>query len=1228
MKNISFFAVCGRSVRSLYRLARTLVPLARGMADTHKAKGRAALRARLLVILVIGVIVFTEAGGMSWAQTANTGALTGTVTDVSGAVVANADVTVDSEASGATRKAITGVDGVYRVPLLPPGSYRVEASKDGFKLAVRSGVTVAVTESTGLDIQLEVGSSTETITVTANAAQVDYVSTQLGDVIDDKKMQNIPLNGRSYLDLLGLQAGVVPINTTGSGEPISGSLYGGRLSVNGGREDANAFFVNAMNVEETNYNGASIVPILDSIQEFRLLTNTFDAEYGHFSGAIVNVVTKSGTNDVHGTAFEFLRNQIMDARNFFDTNKGVFRQNQFGGVLGGPIWKNHLFFFVDYQGTRQALGLQTGIVPTPSLAERGGDFSDVGTTGYAPLTGVVRGSNKPADGAMPTVLSQRLGYTVTSGEPYWTPTCTTHQAAVNGICLFPNGVIPQSAWSPAAKGLLKFIPLPTGATGSGQPFFRSSLLQTTNDDKFAPRVDFVNQRTGNWSFYYHYDNASLVNPLQDGSVNIPGFASADDSRSQEATVSNTQILSPSASNEAHFGYVRFAFKTTDPIGGLGKLSSFGFQEGGLGIIPQLPSAEGVPVINLNQLGMVFQSALASRYYQDIYSLSDGLSLVSGKHTMAFGGAYAFHKNVEYSGGGFNGNFSFNGGETGNDFADFLIGAPDSYGQHDPYIGDLRLSTASFYAQDSYRVRPDLTINYGLRWELGQPWYDVQGQLQAFVPGLQSKVYPNAPEGFLYPGDPGITKGDAKTQYHNLAPRLGIAYSPGATSGWAREVFGGPGKTSIRAAAGIFYTSFDTEGNYDQEGDAPFANFFVSPTLVYLEEPFKSRVGSNDPGQRFPLPALTSNVSFASFLPLSGSPGLNINAVTPYTEDFNFTIQRQIATSTILTLGYVGTRGHHLFSDVEFNPGDPAKCLQIAQLFAAAGQPGNGCGPFGEDTIYNINGQTFNGTRPYSVTSGRYLSQGILDFADSTWVSTIANSDYNSFQATLNKSFGSIRFLAAYTWSKSMDNSSTFRDLINPYNPNRSRSLSAFDIPQNFVASYSYDLPLERLASARSGVGYTLLSGWVLAGITRFSSGVPVLLSESGDRSLCGCEGNGTGGVDLPNYNGQPIQFFNPRSSPNFQYFSTDAFSEETLGVPGTASRRFFHGPGLNNWDMSLYKRTKVTERIFVDVRGEFFNVFNHTQFNNPVGNFTASNFGQVTTARPPRIGQVALEIHF
>jgi hypothetical protein len=1170
------------------------------------------------------------------------GTILGTVTDATGALVPGAKIVLRNTNTGLVREADADANGNYEFLAVPAGEgYSVEVEAQKFRKSGQADIKLLVNQRFRADFRLEVGSLADSVTVSANAAQVESVSTQLGDVIEDKKMQDLPLNGRSYLDLLGLQAGVVPINTTGSGQAVSGNLTGGRLSVNGQREDANSFMLNGSNVEETNNNGSSIVPTLDSIQEFRLLTNSFDAEYGNFSGAIVNAITKSGTNEFHGTAFEFLRNEKLDARNFFDQNqvdpatgqqipnsaKGVFRRNQYGGVLGGPVLKNRLFFFVDYQGTREGRGTSSGTVLLPSTLERSGDFSDVGKTGYAALTGVVRGDDNPSDGAMPTVLSQRLGYTVKSGEPYWVPGCNTQADAQTGMCVFPNQVIPQSAWSPAAKGLLKFIPTPTAITPGGQPFFSTtSLKTTTNDNKFAPRIDFVNKLTGNWAFYYHYDDATVLNPY--GNSSFAGFAASTPSRSQQFNLSNTHIFGPTAVNEVRLNFTRFSYRASEPVTGLGKVSTFGFQETGLGLLPQVPGVEGVPSISLNQLGTSFGVALPAILVQNAYHLTDGFSKIIGRHTLKFGGAFGYSQNDLRAGGSLDGRFSFNGTETGNDFADFLLGAPDGFVQNNEVLGDMRTKSGSIYGQDSYRVRSNFTLNYGLRWEPGQPWYDTQGRIQAFVPGQQSQRFPNSPTGWVFPGDPGIPKTVAPTRYNNFAPRLGFAYSPNATTGLLKKIFGGPGKTSIRAAAGMFYTSFDTEGPSYEQGDAPFSNFYVSPSLIYLETPFKSRLSGNDPGQRFPIPPLSPSESFASFLPLSGSPGYQLSNVTPYAEDFNFTIQREISKSTILTVGYVGTRGHHLFSEVEFNPGSAAKCLQIRNLFNAAGQPGNGCGPSGEDTIYTLNGQTFYGTRPYSVTSGRYLSQGVLDFGDNTWEATMGNSNYNSLQITVNKMMGPLRFMGAYTWSKALDNASRFGDLINPFNYNLSKALSGFDMAHNFVVSYTYDLPFQHLAPSSKGVAHKILAGWELSGITRFTTGVPVVLYESGDRSLCGCESLGTGALDLPNYSGQPVHFFNPRTSTNFQYFSTDVFSAEQLGVPGNASRRFFHGPGLNNWDMSLFKNIHFTERISVDIRAEFFNIFNHAQFGNPVGNFSQSNFGQITSARDPRIGQLAAKIHF
>jgi hypothetical protein len=1171
------------------------------------------------------------------------GVILGTVVDTSGAVAPGAKVVLRNADTGLLREAATDASGNYEFLAVPVGeNYVVEVSVEGFKKTAQSGIKLLVNQRFRANFRLEVGEFKQEVNISANVAQVETVSTQLGDVIEDKKMQDLPLNGRSYLDLLGLQSGVVPISTTVSGQPVSGNLSAGLLSVNGQRENTNAFMLNGGYVQEVFFNGAAVVPTLDSIQEFRILTNSFDAEYGDFSGSVVNVVTKSGSNAFHGTAFEFLRNEKLDARNFFDLNQtdpvtgqeipgsaiGVFRRNQFGGAVGGPILKNRLFFFFDYQGMRESRGATTGIVSVPSLLERQGDFSDVGTTGYAALTGIVRGSNNPSDGAMPTVLSQALGYPVVSGEPYWVAGCNTLADAQAGMCVFPNQVIPQAAWSPVAKAELKFIPTPTATLASGQPFFSTSAFKnTTNDDKLGTRIDLVNKRTGNWSFYYNYDKATVVDPYSQS--NIPGFAGGNPSKAQHVNVSNIHTFGPSAVNEARVTFTRVFYLSGQPVQGLGRPSAFGFQEGGLGLNLQVdPSLMGVPYMEMDQLGLYYGAAVPQKYAQNNFNIFDAFSKVTGKHTLKFGGRAGYSQWNVRGNCCDNGGFYFYGSETGNDFADLLIGAPDLFDQSGPTADDARLKSIGVYGQDSYRIQSNLTLNYGLRWELGQPWSETQNRLPTFVPGLQSQLFTNAPTGYVFPHDPGIPRTLAPTRYADFMPRLGIAYSPAASEGLLKKIFGGPGKTSIRIGAGMFYTSFDTRWHSWQEAAPPYTQFQISSVPIYLDEPYKSRINGNNPGQRFPSPPPTPNMSWAPFQPIFMAAYEPTNTV-PYSEGFNFTIQRELPASTILSIGYVGSRGHHLFSFLDLNPGNIGKCLEIRNLFNAAGQAGNGCGPFGQDSIYSINGQTFYGTRPYSVTSGRYLSQGLLDFIDGNYEATIGNSNYNALQVTLNKTRGPLSFLAAYTYSKSLDNSSQMKDYVNPYNPRLSKSLSSFDMTHNFVVSYSYDLPLDRLAHAQGRVGRGILAGWTLAGITRFATGVPVQIKQSGDLSLCGCD-EGTGGtsVDFPNYSGAPIQFSNPRTSPNFQYFSTAAFSSEELGVPGNANRRFFHGPGLNNWDVSLFKNVRFTERVSMDIRAEFFNVFNHAQFNNPRGDFSSSQFGEVTSARDPRIGQVAVKIHF
>ena len=1128
--------------------------------------------------------------------------------------------------TGLQRRAKTNESGEYEFLAVPVGEkYSVQAEAKGFEKSVQSGIKLVLNQKYRADFKLVVGAVTETVEVTGATAQVDTTNTQLGDVIENKKMTSLPLNGRSYIDLLGLQAGVVPISSEGAiaDRKVSGNGDSGQVSVNGQRESANSFLVNGGDVEESVDNGASIVPTLDSIQEFRLLTNSFNAEYGRFSGAIVNVLTKSGTNEIHGSVYEFLRNEKLDARSYFDQERGDFKRNQFGGTIGAPVVKNKLFFFGDYQGTREVRGVSSGLINVPSVLERSGDFSELTDD----FTGTVRGNDDPTVDPnrtnFPFVLTQRLGYTVATDEPYWFPGCTTTDPTTG--CVFPgaNGpVIPQSAWSPVALATLKFIPTPNIASGG---FSTTAEKLNLRDEKFGAKVDFNTAHLGNWSAYYHFDDANFLNPYPEVfAPKVPGFSAVTLSRAQQYQVSNTAILNPNTVNEVRLNYTRFAFLKNKPVGGLGKIEDFGYFRADaahpLGVLPTNSKYEGVAIITLANTGVEFGLPDGTTgQYNNTYQITDNFSKVTGKHTLKFGGDIRYIQVNERNTYTSNGWFEFDGGETGNDFADFLLGAPDFFNQTSPQLLDSRTKYFGLYGQDTYKARSDLTINYGLRWDTSQPFYDTKNRIQTFVPGVQSKIYPDSPRGFVFPGDPGVPGTLAPTQYNRFAPRLGIAYSPGVSDGLAGKIFGGPGKTSIRVGGGIYYTAIEDLTLFNEVGDAPFGLFWVSPSPVYLEEPYKRRVGQPDPaGNRFPftIPAPGATGIWAKYLPIAYAPGYNLHNKLPYAEHFNLTIQREIAKSAVLSIGYVGSRGRHLLSTVESNPGDPTKCLATP-----------GCDTFGEDTIYfdSNNLPIAFGTRPYSVTSGRELNKttgiGSLDFQNNAWESTSANSTYNALQTSLEKNVGNLRLLAAYTWSKSIDNSSGFYDPINPFNPSLSRALSTFDVAHNFVVSYSYDLPFARAAH---GVQGKLLSGWTISGITRFNTGFPVTLTEDDDNSLCGCSG-----ADVPNYNGQPIHFLDPRKSGNL-FFDPSPFSPEALGTVGNAKRRFFHGPGINNWDLAFHKNTRIGERMALEFRAEFFNLFNHAQFMNPgsvVGEVNGS-LGQVTSARDGRIGQMALKLSF
>lgn len=1115
-----------------------------------------------------------------------TASILGTVRDPSGAVLPGVHITATDVNTNQAHEATTDAVGEYRLLALPVGKYKVEAGLTGFQDFLEENVILRVNDQRRVDMTLGVSSTREQVQVEAPPVQVETTNTQLGNVVEDKTMLALPLNGRSYINLLSIQAGVAPQTGAAASQGI--------ISVNGQRGSSNSFLVNGGDVNEGVNFGAEIIPNLDSIAEFRLITNSFDAEYGRFSGAVMNAITKSGTNGFHGSAFEFLRNSDLDARGFFDKQVPVLKRNQFGYAVGGPAIKNKLFWFTDYQGTRQSQGSSSSLSVLPSVDQRNGIFSP------SDLSGTVVGSY------WAQTLSKRLGYPVTADEPYSTPNCKS-----TADCVFPGGIIPSRAVLPLSANLLKnYVPLPNvGATG----FLTTSQVSTVRDDKAGQRIDFINRLTGNWYGYYHFDDATSFNPSGFGAA-YGNFSTANHSRAQQFVLANTRTLGATAVNEARLDFTRSAGNNSVPTDPNVSLESLGFVTGvsTLGIVPSVPNSVSVPPISLNDFSFGRSAQQAIGQFNNTYHASETFSKIWKTHAFKFGGEYRYLQVNERNTYAPNGSFNFDGSETGSDIADYLLGAPSGYTQASLQVLDSRTRYGALFAQDSWRVKPNFTLNYGLRWEVSMPWYDTQNKIQTIVPGQQSTQFPKAPLGWVFPGDKGIPSTLAPTTWKNFGPRLGFAWAPNASGGFLGKLLGGPGKTSIRAAAGLYYTAIQDAGLFEEVADAPYGLFFQNNSNpVLFEQPFLIRADGTSLGQRFPfiLPVPGSmaakNLDFSVFLPIASSPGYKTDNKLPYAEHYNFSIQRQLDSKTVMTVAYVGTQGHKLFSHYEANPGNAALCLSLRGSGVKAGT--TQCGP-------NQEGATF--TRPDgSQIIGTRSPLGSVSYGEDSYLATVANSVYNSLQVTVERRAADFTFLAAYTFSKSLDDASAYTSYLDFYNFKLGRALSTFDATHNFVASYTYAIPLNRAFSA---LPKRLTQGWTINGITRFASGFPIGISQSGDRSL-----TGGSGVDRPNYIGGLMITSDVRNTPNHTYFNKSAFTTEVLGGQGTASPRFFHGPGQENFDLGLDKNTKVTERFSVLIRAEFFNAFNHAQFNNPNGNFASGNFGRVTSAGPGRIGQVS-----
>ena len=1110
----------------------------------------------------------------SWAGTG--GSVSGTVKDASSAVIPDATVSARNLDTGLQIRLATNARGFYSFPELPVGRYTLAIEKAGFRLYQRTSIVIDTNSALTVDVVLEVGAERNAVTVMDTAVHAETSESQMGEVISARKMAAVPLNGRSYTDLLALQPGVVPTTslTSNTQQDVgvsalspSGGLNPGTISINGQREFANAFTVNGSDAEEDANSGTAIIPNLDSVAEFRILTSNFDAEYGGHSGGQINVVTKSGTNAFHGDAFEFVRNTNLDARNYFSPTRGAFDQNQFGGTFGGPIRSNSTFFFTDYQGTRLTQGVDTGDIAVPTVAERSG--------------------------------------------------------------IFPNGdTIPQSEWSAPALNLLQYIPQPN--VGPNE-FATSAYNETLRDDKVAQRLDH-NGHWGTFSAYYFLDDYTLNNPypVAQSGASVPGFNALYLGRAQLLSLSHTKTLGSTAVNEFHFTYMRDHSDLGKPVGGLGiSLASQGFVTGPgtPGIVPLNPQGEGVENIVFNAFS-IGTNANELRQANNTFQWTENFSKVVGRHTFKFGAEFHYDQINTNAIAQFNGNFLFTGNDTVSDFEGFLLGLPSQYNQSQlqPFYGRNRY--LGLYAQDAWRVRSNLTLNYGLRWDRIEPWYEKSNGISTFEPGKQSLVFPGAPAGILFPTDPGIPRTLALPGNLDFAPRFGVAYSPAGKDGtFLAKILGGPGKTSIRAGFGMYYTAIEALTMGILAGNAPFGITYSSPAPPLFATPFIAASSGRFQGQPFPVALVTqkasssypdSNVDWSQYEPISGIPGYAATNRIPYVEEYMLSLERQLGTNTVLSASYVGTQSHRLLVMEEANAGDPLRCLRLSQP-SDVSPTSPTCGPFGESNVFT--------TASHKVIDGTRGPLG-FNFGSDTNQTTIGKSNYNALQLSLRHSSGRLELSAGYTYGKSLDESSNLGEEVNPINPALSYALSSFDVRHNFVISYNYRIPLESLL--RMANRWT--QGWEVSGITHFSSGLPVTLLNYGDNSLLGAEPNGINnyGIDEPDYSGGPLGL-NHDSSNGRAYFNTSQFSENALGTPGTAKRRFFSGPGLDNYDLALLKNVHLSESKSIQLRVEGFNLFNHSQFFGPQsvdGNIGSSTFGQVLSANPPRLVQLSAKFLF
>ena len=1156
----------------------------------------------------------------------STGRIIGTVMDAQGAAIAGAKVIVTNTATNAHWETLSGSDGAYQVLELPIGSYSVTAEHEGFTKAVTAALPLEINQSLRIDVHMKVGSVAEVVRVEAAAVQVETVNPTVGGTVTGATVQNLPLNGRNTLDLALTMPGVTqapPIPIGGSGVPTGG------LSIAGGRDDSVTYLLDGGDNTSLTYGAPVVSPNPDTVAEFRILSNNYTAEFGRSAGGVVSVVTKSGTNQYHGSAFDYLRNDAFNANNFFNKAtinpvtlqpqvRPVLKRNQFGGTVGGPITipnllngKDRFFFFFGYQGQRQSSVTVGNVQTVYTPAELNGDFSHSGSAG-GPDPGVVCFMTGFFPGGAPCAVNAKGNPTPGPAHPYF-------QA---NPALAAEGIIDSTRINPVAQAYIAAGLVPSSPSGLLDP----NGPAKDDRDEYTGKFDFNATQNDRLSLTLTKFHNPVAYPfLLSQAPNVSGFPAKNQFDNYFGNLAYTKTITPTMLNEFHMTAQRAGNSLNFPARTLPGPTALG-----VNITPD--QVTGPPQILLNvsgpQLGFNINGPA---YYADTtYVYADTLSWTRGRHTWKFGGGVGIVQNNAFFDFAVDGIFAFDGPfgiGSKNDRADFLLGAPDIFEQFPRGLSAIRSHQYSVFAQDEWKVTPRLVLTLGVRYEYNTPKSDPQKRQYMIIPGLQSVRYPLAPTGLVFTGDPGTSSGIPFPDKNNWAPRIGFAWDPR-----------GNGKTSVRGGFGMFYDVLLGLDTQFQNGTPPF---FSAAFLGYsasvipaspappgpspiMADPYGS-AGFTNPFPSSALPAPQQlNFATVGFLPFGPSSVLNNpHVVTPYIYQYNLSVQRQLGSGLVAEIGYVGSSSHKLTTVIDQDPIDLKTGVRVLN----------------EQPNLNIPG---------------------------AWGSAVgtgngANANYNALLASLTKrvgdwhSLGQTFFTLAYTWSHELDDSSgQFRNTqqVPAYNHHQFYSSGDSDVRNRLVLSGGWELPFAHLFQNGPKL---LTKGWSLYPIVFVQSGLP--MDVDGGLSIFNLPNpSGAGDQNLvkPNWTGGSPQTLDPHqvqtiSVPGVptQLTGHFIFNPNDLSVPacylnaaipcptftyGTLGRNFFRGPRRVNFDLSLEKRTKFFgERVEMTLRGEFFNILNHTEWQNPPTGpalVSSPQLGQVTSTFDPRIGQVSLRFAF